>query len=92
MLTSHKRWKTPRGSRWRALQKAEPVNDSPLLWGRSFSGGVLVEDLENEQMDRFGGSDHSFLPGVVSSRQTALMASLSRRKEEPHTFSRLQLP
>ena len=33
--------------------------------GQIVQRGVLVEDLENEQMDRFGGNDQSFLPGVV---------------------------
>jgi len=33
--------------------------------GQIVQRGVVVEDLENEQMDRVGGSEQSFLPGEV---------------------------
>jgi hypothetical protein len=33
--------------------------------GQIVQRGVLVEDLENEQMDRVGGIEQSILPSVV---------------------------
>ena len=74
-----KRWKTPRGSRWRALQKAEPVKDSPLLWGRSFSGVLWLRIWRMNKWIVLAGVNNRFLQEKFSSRQAALIASLSRR-------------
>ena len=74
-----KRWKTPRGSRWRALQKAEPVKDSPLLWGRSFSGVLWLRIWRMNKWTVLAGVNNRFFQEKFSSRQAALIASLSRR-------------
>ena len=56
--------------------------------GQIVQRGVVVEDLENEQMDHVGGSEQSFLPGAV------LLAAggVVPRNAQAWLPSRMQLP